>query len=398
MARKHTVLRNTALSRTGEPFHPGRVGPMLESLSRAVPELVIETEDLRSVDLRDIARDPEVAAIAPVMPTKLIAPVDTGPGEAETAAWGISAVKADVSPFTGDGVVVSVLDTGIDASHAAFQGVDLIEKDFTESGNGDRNGHGTHCAGTIFGRDVDGTRIGVAPGVTNARIGKVLGDDGSGDSDMIYRAIQWAANNGANVVSMSLGFDFPGLVAELEKSGWPVELATSVALEGYRGNLRMFDALMELIQARTAFGGETIVVAAAGNESRREVDPEFEIAAGLPAAAEGVISVGALQKSDSGLKVADFSNTLPQVSAPGVGILSAQVGGGLHPLNGTSMACPHVAGVLALWVQAVRQGGFPDTESIAVAKLLANTRTDVIDPAVDSADRGAGIVTAPLDE
>ena len=122
-----------------------------------------------------------------------------------------------------------------------------------------------------------------------------------------------------------------------------------MALEAYGGNLRMFDALMGMIKARTAFGGEVVVIAAAGNDSQRDQDPNFEIATGLPAAADGVISVGALAQSPNGLKVAPFSNTLPQIS----------------------------------------------TARSVVAKLLATARTDVFAANVEVADRGAGVVTAP---
>jgi hypothetical protein len=82
---------------------------------------------------------------------------------------------------------------------------------------------------------------------------------------------------------MSLGFDFPGLVKRLTDGGWPVDLATSVGLEAYRSNLRLFDALMEMIRSRRAFEPGTIVVAAVGNESRRNIDPEYEIGASLRA-------------------------------------------------------------------------------------------------------------------
>ena len=123
--------------------------------------------------------------------------------------------------------------------------------------------------------------------MNRALIGKVLGDDGRGSSDMIFNAIAWAVESGADVISMSLGFDFPGLVQRLVNQGTPVDLATSMALEAYRGNLRVFDALMRMIQARAAFGSEAVVVAAAGNESRREVNPDFEIAAGLPGRRRG---------------------------------------------------------------------------------------------------------------
>jgi subtilisin family serine protease len=392
--RKYAILRNMSAAPTAEPFSRRARGLTADSAT-AHPIPVIDVADLNSKEVRDLARDPQVQNIAPVMPTALIRPFEVAAEQAANTAWGITAVKADVSAFTGAGVTVAVLDTGIDKNHPAFQGVQLIEQDFSGSGNGDVVGHGTHCAGTIFGRDVGGTRIGVARGVGKALIGKVLGNDGSGDSDMLFRGIQWALQEGAQVISMSLGFDFPGLVARLIKQGWPAELATSVALEAYRGNLRMFDALMEMVLARTAFGVGTVVVAAAGNESRRDKNPEFEIAVSIPAAAQGIVSVGALAQQGAGLEVAFFSNTFPQVSAPGMNVLSAKAGGGLKALNGTSMATPHVAGVAALWWE-VHKDTPPAIAAAAVnARLLATARTGDFSSEVDPADRGLGIVTAP---
>jgi subtilisin family serine protease len=392
MLLKHTILRDMSQARTRDPF---ALGPRTRTTAApTVPEVRVEIEDLQPRDVRDLARDPEVVGMAPVMPTRLVEPV--GPEAAAVTAWGVGAIGADVSSFTGAGVTVAVLDTGIDRTHAAFAGVTLLEEDFSGSGNGDRNGHGTHCAGTIFGRDVDGQRIGVARGVNRALIGKVLGDDGSGSSDMIFRAIGWAMNNGAQVASMSLGFDFPGLVDELVNiRRLPADFATSLALEAYRGNLRMFDALMDLAEARMAFDQGVVFVAAAGNESKRDVDPNYEIAVSLPAAAEGIVSVGALGEGERGLAIANFSNTQPQISAPGVGVVSARTGGGLRTLNGTSMACPHVAGAAALWWEAVQASPIPANARTVVAKLLASARTAPLDAAVDIADRGVGIVTAP---
>ncbi len=395
--RRHTILRDISRASTVDPFPRRGFAPEARRAGppTIAPEAKVESEDLSPSELREFARDPEVVGVAPVMPTRLIEPKTVESGAAADGAWGIDAVGADQSGFTGEGVTVAVLDTGIDAEHAAFAGVEIIQKDFSGSGNGDRNGHGTHCAGTILGRNVDGVRIGVARGVRKALIGKVLGNDGRGGSEMTFNAMNWAVESGADVISMSLGFDFPGMVEQMTSEGWPVELATSVALEGYRGNLRMFDALMEMIKARAAFGSEVIVVAAAGNESRREVDQDFEIAAGLPAAAEGVISVGAAGETEAGLRIADFSNTLPVLTGPGVKVLSAKAGGGLVELSGTSMACPHVAGVAALTWEEVRGAPIPHAARSVTAKLLARTRTDVFAEGVQVADRGAGLVTAP---
>src|SRR5690606_35237640 len=108
---------------------------------------------------------------------------------------------------------------------------------------------------------------------------------------------------GAQVISMSVEFDFPGSVKRRIDQGWPADLATSVALEAYRANLRMFDALLQMIASREPFGTGTVVVAAAGNGSRRQSNPAHEIGVALPAAAEGVVSVAALGQSPAGLRV-----------------------------------------------------------------------------------------------
>ncbi|MGH8867051.1 MAG: S8 family peptidase [Actinomycetes bacterium] len=390
--RTYTVLRDLAAPTTAGPFERAR-GVRAGAEAPGEPRIDVVSMDIKEV--AGLSRDPDVRAIAPVMPTHLIEPVSEGTATKGQTAWGITAVGADVSSRTGAGVVCCVLDTGIDAAHAAFSGVSILEQDFSGTGNGDKQGHGTHCAGTVIGRDVDATRIGVARGVQKLLIGKVLGDDGSGDSDMIFRGIQWAVQEGAQVLSMSLGFDFPGLVRRLVDQGWPADLATSAALEAYRANLRMFDALMGIVRSREAFGGGTIVVAAAGNESRRDVDPDYEIAVSLPAAADGVVSVGALQQTTGGLGIARFSNTFPQVSAPGVDVLSARMGGGLRSLNGTSMATPHVAGVAALWWEDVLASGLPNPTAGVLAKLFSSATTGDLVAGLDAADRGFGLVRAP---
>jgi subtilisin family serine protease len=390
--QKYTILRNLAAGqRTGGPFES--LGPSITEA--AVPEPQFEVHNLEPHEVVDVIKDPQVQAVAPTMPTALIMPFESSAGTARDT-WGLAAVKADISSCTGEGVVVAILDTGIDKNHPAFNGVDITEQDFSGTGNGDHQGHGSHCAGTIFGRNVDGKRIGIARGVKQALIGKVLADNGGGDSDMIFRGIQWAIDKGAQVVSMSLGFDFPGMVKRLTDSGWPADLATSNALEAYRANLRMFDSLMQMAKSMAAFRGGTVIVAAAGNESKTNVNPDYKIGASLPAAAEGVVSVGALQQANGKYGIAFFSNTFPQIAAPGVDILSVKAGGGLRSLSGTSMACPHVAGVAVLWWEALRRSGqFNANAQLVLAKLLATAQTEPLAPGVAIADRGAGLVTAP---
>ena len=343
------------------------------------------------------ANDPDVDLVARTMPTALIRPVDmatyaplaaTKPG----AAWGIEYVGAHRSGMNGEGITIAVLDTGIDRTHPAFKGVDVVEKDFSGSGNGDRQGHGTHCAGTIFGRDVNGVRIGVARGVQRALIGKVLDDEGAGESEMVFQGLLWALREHADIISMSLGFDFPGLVRRLTQAKWPLELATSTALESYRNNLRMFDAIMNVLHANKNFGKEPLVVAAAGNESQRETNPSFKIAASLPAAAMNVMSVAAIDQAGS---IAKFSNTHAALSAPGVDILSAWPGNQFHSISGTSMACPHVAGLAALWWQFQRQQGTTANATIVKSLLLASLERERLGPEFDETDFGLGLAVAP---
>ncbi len=387
MVQRHIILRGSrALTR--DTFG----GPALE-MSAVAETLTVETAEIARHDIPMLARDASVLAIAPAMPMSLVKPLDVHDATAAEAgdiAWGVRAVGAHSSVFDGNGVVVAVLDTGIDPLHPAFAGVELVRRNFTTEADDDLHGHGTHCAGTIFGRKVGSTRIGVAPGVRKALIGKVLGQ-GSGSTEGLVSAIQWALDNGAQVISMSLGFDFPGFAKQLQDAGLPPELAASRALEGYRANLRLFDRLASLIQARAQ---AAVVIAAAGNESRRDVDPRFEVGVAPPAVADGFVSVGALGQAGGLLNVAGFSNTGANVCGPGVAIVSAKAGGGLATMSGTSMATPHVAGVAALWAQSIQMVQ-PLSGLHLVAKLVGLATFGGLAGSVDRADAGAGLVQAP---
>jgi subtilisin family serine protease len=354
----------------------------------------VSVESLSAPDAAAARRDPGVA-VAPLLPMKLVEPVakldratPTGPG----SAWGVEAVGAPESPFTGAGVKVAVLDTGIDATHEAFRGLTITQRDFTGDGDGDRDGHGTHCAGTIAGRDVNGYRYGVAPGVEELLVAKVLGAEG-GSTGALMRAMLWALESGAHVMSMSLGLDFPGLVAHWTDEGLPLQPATSRALEGYRDTLRLFGRLADVLRAAGPYGGSAIVVAATGNESRRGAADPYTIGVAPPAGSEGFVAVGALGRaSDGRLEIAEFSNAGATLAAPGVDILSARAGGGYVSMSGTSMATPHAAGVAALWAEGLLSSAGRIDFGLLLARLTGNSQELA---GVDSVDAGAGLVRAP---
>ena len=365
-------------------------------------EFRVDVETVGASGHAELRRDPDAVVVARPMPVALIEPVpmstpDAAPEPVNGATWGVFVTGALQSPYTGAGVTVAVLDTGIDASHEAFQGIDLVQRDFTGEGNGDKDGHGTHVAGTIFGQTTQGVRFGVAPGVRRALIGKVLGALRTATTVELAGAVQWAADGGASVINMSLGFDFPGMVNGLMKQGLPANFATSRALAQYRDNIRFFDALLQLLRARVTQSSGALLVSAAGNESRRQLRPDFTIDVAPPAAADGVVAVAALGTAGAphdNLTVAPFSNVRAAVAAPGAQIHSAQAGGGYTLKSGTSMASPHVTGVAALWAERQLQlNGRVNVPSLD-AQLRGHARRL---PNASYLDVGDGLIAAPAD-
>ncbi|MGL4399688.1 MAG: S8 family peptidase [Luteolibacter sp.] len=398
MKQNYIVLKKSVRP-DNDPFGgvalPG-MSPFNEAVEVGSIGLNIGQEELNDSDIPMVVNDPSIMMIAPSMPMHLIEPMERDNLAApatDSIPWGIQAVKSSTSRFNGSGVTVAVLDTGIDRNHAAFAGVNIVEKDFTGTGNGDTNGHGTHCAGTIFGREVAGVRIGVAPGVTRVLIGKVLAP-GRGDSPSIASAIQWAVDNGANIISMSLGIDFPGAVRQMENQGMPTEMAVSRALQGYRLNVALFEGIAQMIGAMSGFGKHCVLIAAAGNESKTNINPAFKIAVAPPAVSRGFISVAALGESPRGWTIAPFSNTGAGLCGPGVGITSAKPGGGFATMSGTSMATPHVAGVAALHAQALQQAGAL-SQSMLSASIAGNATKVGLAPGFNPFDVGMGMVQAP---
>jgi subtilisin family serine protease len=164
-------------------------------------------------------------------------------------------------------------------------------------------------------------------------------------------------------------------------------------LEQYRANVNLFSRLADLLVSFNAVQEATLIIAASGNESNR---PHFEIAVSPPAAGTGVISVGALADGGaSGHTVAGFSNTQCNISGPGVGVISAKLGGGLVSMNGTSMATPHAAGVAALWAEKQLTGSGGIRSEVLSGQLLATADRASLAPNTAREDAGEGMVQAP---
>lgn len=261
----------------------------------------------------------------------------------------------------GEGARIAVLDTGIDVDH---EDLDLFTDDpddptypggwmdFDDDGNQvdsephDEQGHGTHVSGTVAGGDSSGTSIGVAPEV-DLMHGKALDDGGGGTFERIIASMEWAVEEDADVLSMSLGAD------------------------GFHADM------IEPVQNARAAGA--VVVSSSGNSgegttgSPGNVYEAFAIGASNEQEDIASFSSGEIVESDS-----DWGDdadedwpdeyVVPDVSAPGVDVNSASTGGGYEEMSGTSMAAPHVSGVIGLMLSAN-----PDLEPDDIEPVLEET-------------------------
>lgn len=279
------------------------------------------------------------------------------------STWGIEAIKAHESAYTGAGIKIAVLDTGFDMNHPDFKERNLTTFSFVPDETAeDQHGHGTHCIGIACGRtDTKGVRYGVATGA-DIYAGKVLSNRGSGAQAWVLDGMTWAANQGCRVLSMSLGSKvFPG---------------------------QNYDIAYERA-AQFALSKGTLIVAAAGNESMRSENRFSPV--GSPADCPSILAVGAL---DSSRQIADFSNRainkngLVDIAAPGVSVLSSwPLPGRYRILSGTSMATPHVAGIIALLCEK-----YPEATPEMISQKLTALAEKLEIPAEDV---GVGLAIAP---
>lgn len=286
---------------------------------------------------------------------------DTGEG-----TWGLDATNALPSSMDGSGIKLAVLDTGLDLGHPDFAGRLIVSESFVPNETiDDVKGHGTHCAGTAasaarLGHNLP-QRYGVAPGAS-LHIGKVLNNRGAGREVDIIAGMEWAVGLRCEVISMSLG-----------RGTFPDE---------------PHDPVYERV-ARAALDNGCLIVAAAGNDSDRRYG--YIAPVGSPANAPSIMAVAAIG-SDAG--VANFScggvgKGAVDVCGPGVAVFSAVPRPELYKkMMGTSMACPHVAGIAALWAQSD-----PTLRGQALWDQLLRSARAI--QGLQERDIGAGLVQSP---
>jgi len=270
----------------------------------------------------------------------------------DTVAW--------ASNYTGKGMKIAILDTGIDTEHEMFKDRTILSKSFNSEGVNDLNGHGSHCAGIAAG---NGKYKGAAPDayLLNA---KVLTSKGSGTTSNIIAGINWAldpdgnssTDDGADIISMSFG----GPLTDLDGP-----LASAI---------------------RDAIDDGVVFVAASGN-CRKGCGSFFGVT--MPGSMPEVITVGAVNENNALASFSSgdtFNNYIkPDVVAPGVNIMSATKNGGYKSASGTSMSTPMVAGLIALMLEK---------ESLTHAQIKEKLENTAIDLGASGKDNsyGSGLV------
>jgi subtilisin len=352
--------------KTGDGIYFDAVGVMIVNPQK---EENIRTFSTREVTMKTILSEPEryVYAIQARQSVHTDRHLAADFKDSKLATWGIQATKTAQSLFTGKGIRIAVLDTGVYDKHPDFKkrSMILISK-VSDTGvkPQDKDGHGTHCIGVSMGAsDKSNLRYGVASGA-DIFSAKVLDDNGEGVDGDIIAGINWAVENKCRIISMSLG----------DEADFGDE----------------FSKVYENV-AKRAMAKGTLIVAAAGNESARSEKILRPI--GHPANCPSIMAVAAL---DSNLKLADFSCTSDQdmgaqidIAAPGVGIYSSYIKPANYEfLDGTSMATPFVAGIAALYLEQD-----PSLKPMELWSLLLQKARRL---SLASVDVGAGLIQAPI--
>ena len=309
---------------------------------RVYPRLGLAIGYADRTGIAALENDPRVEEIVHAAQPSLIRPVAAKTAKlAASTSWGLRRLNIEAlwdAGFTGQGVVVGHLDTGVDGTHpalksaiAAFAEFDMTGERVPNAKPTDSDRHGTHTAGTIVGRAGGKGAFGVAP---KAKLASAMVIEGGQVIDRILGGMEWIVEQDVRIMSMSLGL---------------------------RGYTPAFEVLIAALRS-----ANVLPVIAVGNE--------FASTSRSPGNYDNVLSVGAMGEDEM---VADFSSSqrfnrpndplVPDLVAPGVDVLSCVPGGGYEKMSGSSMATPHIAGLAALLLSAKPTASAQDLEKAILA-------------------------------
>lgn len=390
--------------------------------------------------LESLGSDPEIMAISPSVPYRL--PAEPLTAMETTASFDTDGAilynlfQWDIKQVTNDGesfdiwpgshqTVVGIIDTGINTEHHDLimnilggrnfvpdPDTGVVDPDDYE----DQNGHGTHCAGSIAG---NGLILGVGPNL-GIKAYRVINADGGAMIDWITNGMIAAADDGVDVISMSLRI-------YVLFASYTITLPDDTELK-YKGTVADYLAFKRAAQYAASRG--SIVVAAAGNETtnitnpadissmledanneyfeEQGIDIHFEIYGATkmaPGAIAGVVTVSATDINDNPTSYTNYGPGSIDVSAPGGDLVSdppvitelclSSVTGGPYAYGfgaGTSMATPKVAAVTALIIDQAKANG----ESLNIAQVVARLKQSAVDAGKTGHDEyyGFGMVNA----
>ena len=264
-------------------------------------------------------------------------------------SWGYDMIGGESyynqTSYYGGSAIVAVIDSGIDYTHEMFKNRIVDGHDFYFNDNycEDKMGHGTHVSSTVLDIAGNNKNIKIMPL-------KVFGDSGTASSSVVAEAIKYAADNGADVINLSLGGQH----------------------EGY----------LEREAVNYANSKNVAVVAAAGNESTDMTTTPFS-----PGGLDGVITVSNVTQDLKLNSKSNYGEGIVEFAAPGTNIKGAKVGGGYCNKSGTSMASPHIAGAYAL-VKAVH----PEMTTAEITAALEKNATKI----GNSKYFGAGLIKVDM--